>query len=280
MPMPLVTVIIPTYNRLKFLAEAVDSVLNQTFKDFELLIIDDGSTDGTHERFSNAAPPIRYIHQPHTGVSAARNRGIKEAEGSFIAFLDSDDCWLPEKLAVQVDFLQKHPEVLICQTEEKWIRCGKHANPKNIHKKPSGNVFDKSLLLCVISPSAVMMRKKFFEIVGLFDEKLPVCEDYDLWLRAAYRMEVPLIPKPLTVKHGGHDDQLSGTFWGMDRFRVYALQKLLDEPISEEQRSQVTAEIGKKCSILIKGALKRHRYLFAIRAVLTKKIPTRQWGLI
>lgn len=278
--MPLVTVIIPTYNRYNFLCAAVKSVREQTLEDYELIIVDDGSTDGTKDHFGSMRSPVRYIFQDRSGVSAARNNGIRHAEGDFIALLDSDDYWLPEKLSVHVKFMQKHPGVLISQTDETWIRNGERVSQKIKHKKPAGDIFDRSLELCIVSPSAVMMRKEFFEKIGLFDEKLPVCEDYDLWLRTAFQMEVPLIPEALTVKQGGHDDQLSKKLWGMDRFRVYALQKLLGEPISKEQRGKTISEIRKKCSVLAKGAMKRHRYIFAIKTLLVSRFPGKNWRLI
>ena len=278
--MPSVSVIIPTYNRYNFLCAAVRSVLEQTFADYELIIVDDGSDDGTRDHFIHAESPVRYIHQDQTGVSAARNKGIRSAGGKFIAFLDSDDYWLPEKLSIHVEYMQKHPEVLISQTEEIWIRNGARISQKSKHKKPSGDIFDKSLELCIVSPSTVMMRKEFFDKVGLFDERLPVCEDYDLWLRTACQMEVPLIPEALTVKQGGHDDQLSKKLWGIDRFRVYALQKLFAEPISKDQREKVISEIRKKCSVLVNGAMKRHRYLFAFKASMVSRFPAAKWSLI
>lgn len=278
--MPSVSVIIPTNNRYNFLCAAVKSVREQTFEDYELIIVDDGSTDRTKNHFSNAESPIRYIHQDQSGVSAARNNGIRSAVGKYIAFLDSDDYWLPDKLSVHVEFMQENPEVMICQTDETWIRNGKSVSQKSKHKKPSGDIFDRSLELCIVSPSAVMMRKEFFEKVGLFDERLPVCEDYDLWLRTACQMEVPLIPEALTVKQGGHDDQLSKKLWGMDRFRIYALQKLLGERISKEQRKKVISEIRKKSTVLTNGAIKRHRYLFALKTLMVRRFPGAKLSLI
>lgn len=278
--MPLISVIIPTYNRAGFLNEAVSSVLGQTFSNFELIIVDDGSTDGTENLFGSSKPPVRYIRQEQQGVSAARNRGIAEAKGAYIAFLDSDDYWLLDKLSVQVSFLKSNSEILVCQTEERWIRKGKKVNPGIRHIKPSGSLFDRSLELCVVSPSSVMMRREFFQIVGKFDERLPACEDYDLWLRAAYRMNIPLISQELTVKRGGHEDQLSRQLWGMDRFRVYSLQKLLKEPLSPEQRTNTIQALQKKCGVLSNGALKRYRYAFAARIMLTRWFPGQFWGII
>ncbi|MFC1556888.1 glycosyltransferase family 2 protein [candidate division KSB1 bacterium] len=272
--------IIPTRNRLNSLRKAVKSVLEQTFQDFEILIIDDGSTDETFERMCKRRYPVRYYYQPHFGVSAARNRGIGLAKGGYIAMLDSDDTWMPEKLDKQVRFLNDNPDVLICQTEEIWIRNGTQVNPGKRHEKPSGAIFDKSLDLCVVSPSSVMMRTQFFDEVGLFDEKLPACEDYDLWLRAAYRIEIPLIREYLTVKYGGHDDQLSRRHWGMDRFRVYSLQKLLAHPLRDDQRRKVIDEIRKKCAVLLNGAVKRARYYYAFKVMMTRLLPSFKWGIL
>ncbi len=159
--------------------------------------------------------------------SAARNTGVSRSSGRYLALLDSDDLWLPGKLARQTAFMIGRPDVEICQTEEIWIRNGVRVNPKAAHRKPSGDVFLRSLDLCLVSPSAVMMTRELFERAGGFDESFPVCEDYDLWLRIAAERPIPLIPEALVVKRGGHADQLSRSTWGMDRYRVRALQKLL-----------------------------------------------------
>jgi len=278
--MPAVSVIIPTFNRLAMLEKAVSSVLDQSFDDIEIIIVDDGSADGTFNRFNKGRLPLRYIYQPRMGVSAARNRGIKLASGNYIAFLDSDDLWLPRKLEIQVQYLEENPNVLICQTEEIWIRNGKRVNPGYRHLKPSGDIFDRSLELCVVSPSAVMMRKEFFDKAGYFDENLPACEDYDLWLRTSIQMEVPLLSEMLTIRHGGHEDQLSQKYGGMDRFRVYALQKLLQYDLTEEQRQKVAEEIRKKCRIILVGSVKRRRYVYALKTVLTQHFPGINWGIL
>ena len=138
---PCISVIIPTYNRCWILKEAIDSVLSQKFTDFEIIVVDDGSNDATAALLSAYGDQITTIYQENRGVSAARNAGILMAKGNYIAFLDSDDMWLPEKLSCQVDFFQSHPEAVICQTDEIWIRNGVRVNPKNRHKKPSGMIF-------------------------------------------------------------------------------------------------------------------------------------------
>jgi glycosyltransferase involved in cell wall biosynthesis len=237
--------------------EAVESVLTQSYKHFELIVVDDGSTDGTDRELAEFGSHVRLIRQPQTGVSSARNRGVAVARGPYLAFLDSDDLWLPKKLGVQIGFMQEHPEVQICQTDEIWIRRGCRVNPKLKHQKPSGDVFRRSLELCLVSPSAVMMTRDLFNGFGGFDENLPVCEDYDLWLRIGVNHSVPLIPHALTVKRGGHEGQLSHSFCPIDRYRVAALQKLLRNDLAGEKRQWAIETLRRKVSILSQGARKR-----------------------
>ncbi len=254
---PIVSVIIPTYNREHVLERAIQSVLNQTYKNYELIIIDDGSTDDTSKILDKYDKDIRHYSMLHSGVSAARNFGIKKAYGDWIALLDSDDYWLPEKLEKQVKFVSRHPQFKVAQTDEKWIRKGKFVNPMKKHQKHSGWIFEKCLPLCIVSPSAVMIHKEIFDAVGLFDENLPVCEDYDLWLRISRNYQIGLLPEKLIVKTGGHDDQLSRQYWGMDRFRVDALERLLEKELKPWQRELVIREIVKKLEILYIGREKR-----------------------
>jgi len=257
--MPKVSVIIPTYNRLPMLKEAVDSVLTQDFGDMELIVVDDGSTDGTAEEIRQYGGKVKFIqHSENKGVSNARNRGILQARGKYIAFLDSDDLWVKRKLKIQVAFLDDNPHYSICYTDEIWIRKGKRVNPMRKHAKYSGWIFEKCLPLCTISPSSAMMRKTLFSKVGLFDEALPVCEDYDLWLRVSSRFPIFFINRKLIIKRGGHPDQLSQRSWGNDRYRVMALEKLLSEPyLRPEEREMILKEMKKKCQVLYKGFLKR-----------------------
>jgi hypothetical protein len=177
-----------------------------------------------------------------------------------VAFLDSDDFWLPQKLEQQVMIMDQRPELFVCHTEEIWIRRGVRVNPKKKHKKYSGYIFHYCLPLCVISPSSVMIRRELFEKVGYFDENLPACEDYDLWLRITKDYPVYLIETPLIVKRGGHADQLSQKYWGIDRFRIQALEKLLQTgDLSDEQRTQTLQELRRKCEIVASGCLKRQK---------------------
>jgi glycosyltransferase involved in cell wall biosynthesis len=255
----LVSIIIPTYNRAWSIKESIDSVLSQDFNDFELIVIDDGSTDHTLGILNSYGKDILVIHQRNQGVSSARNRGLMEASGSFIAFLDSDDLWLPRKLSIQVDFFHSNPTAMICQTEEIWMRNNVRINPKKRHKKPSGIIFEPSLALCLVSPSAVMTRRNLFDEVGFFDETLPACEDYDLWLRISYKHPVYLIDLPLIIKRGGHDDQLSASA-GLDRYRIKSLEKIIaSDVLTGSQLRAAVKTLEDKCTIYATGCRKRGR---------------------
>lgn len=251
-----VSVIIPTYNRAASLERAIKSVLEQSYRNFELIIIDDGSTDNTQQIIHRYRHKMRFYSQLHRGVSAARNLGLEKAEGTWVAFLDSDDYWLPTKLQRQMAFLRQNPHLMVAQTDEQWIRKGVPVNPMRKHQKYSGWIFERCLPLCIISPSAVIVHQKVFNTIGVFDESFPVCEDYDLWLRVTLKYEVGLLPEKLIVKTGGHSDQLSRKYWGMDRYRVRALEKILQEDLSPAQRRAVLTEIVRKLSILSRGRQK------------------------
>jgi glycosyltransferase involved in cell wall biosynthesis len=255
---PLVSVIIPTYNRAGLVTEAVASVLGQTFRDFELLVVDDGSSDGTAAALARFGDRLAVLRSPsRRGVSAARNAGIAAARGQWLAFLDSDDLWLPDKLAKQTAYLAQHPEILLCQTEEIWVRRGVRVNPPDSHRKVGGNIFLKSLERCLVSPSAVMLHRRLLEEHGGFDENLPAAEDYDLWLRLGWRYEVGLLPEPLIIKRGGHPDQLSRQ-WGLDRWRLRALLKILAEPeLPPALAAAARRVLARKCAIYAQGCEKR-----------------------
>jgi glycosyltransferase involved in cell wall biosynthesis len=254
---PKVSVIIPTYNREKYIERAIKSVLEQTYRDYELIIIDDGSTDNTGKILRKYDKKIRNFSMLHSGVSAARNFGISKAHGEWIALLDSDDYWLPEKLEKQMEYLEKYSNYKVAQVGEKWIRNGKFVNPMKKHRKYSGWIFDKCLPLCIVSPSAVIVHQEIFKEVGLFNENMPVCEDYDLWLRIAKKYPIGLLDEMLIVKTGGHDDQLSRKYWGMDRYRVESMERLLGEDLENWQRELVVRELIKKLEVLYMGRAKR-----------------------
>ena len=257
--MTAVSVIIPTYNRARTLIRAISSVLYQTFTDHEVIVVDDGSNDGTEARLEPVMGRIRYLRHPdNMGVSAARNEGIKASRYPFVAFLDSDDYWLPKKLSAQMDFFERNPGAVACQTEEIWIRKGLRVNPRKRHLKPSGDIFVPSLKLCLVSPSAVVLKRALLDEVGLFDEELPACEDYDLWLRISCRYPIHLIPRRLVVKEGGYPDQLSSNLKGLDLFRIKALVKLLrGGQLTDVQQQATFQELTIKCHIYGNGCLKR-----------------------
>ena len=262
---PFISVIIPTYNRAKELKRAVESVLNQDYTNFDLWIIDDGSTDETSkliEEFKkdhskgdkDLKPTIHYIKTENQGVSAARNVGIHHSKGDWCAFLDSDDEWLKDKLSRQVEFSLDNPEIKIIHGEEIWIRRGKRVNQKKIHQKSGGRIFQRCLKLCLISPSAVMIERGLLEEMNGFDENFVVCEDYDLWLKITSKYEVGYIKEPLITKYGGHDDQLSHKFKAMDYFRVKSIHNLLrSSKIDGEDKQRAEEEIVRKSDILLLG---------------------------
>ena len=253
---PLVSVIIPTFNRGYCVAESIRSVLAQG--ELELIVVNDGSKDATAKELASF-PNIQVINLAENhGVSYARNKGLERARGALICFLDSDDLWEEGKLKAQVQWMQLHPECMAVYTDEIWIRNGVRVNQMKKHQKYSGDIFRQSLPLCIVSPSSVLLRKSVLDEVGGFDELMPVCEDYDLWLRIAARYPFKFLREKLILKRGGHKDQLSRKYWGMDRWRVYALDKLLrGAELNMQQRERVTEMLINKSSILIQGFEKR-----------------------
>ena len=251
-----ISVVIPTYNRYEVLKRALISVYAQRHQPKEVIVIDDGSIDET-SKIINQFPDIKYFYQNNSGVSSARNLGIKKAKFEWIAFLDSDDEWYEDKLQEHLEFHLNYPEFQMSYTDEKWMREGREIKlPKKYHKF-GGYIFKECLSHCIIAPSATLMHKGLLEKVGLFDESLEVCEDYDLWLRVAIENEIGLIDKKLITKHGGDEDQLSMKFWGMDRFRVRALEKLLQEHINKKEL--ISEALLQKYRLLLKGAKKHDK---------------------
>ena len=253
-----VSVVIPTYNRADFVREAIASVLRQDYPHIELIVVDDGSRDGTAAVVSSFGPAVQYLWQENCGVSTARNRGVAASTGGLIAFLDSDDLWLPRKVSAQVAYFEAHPDAQACHTDEIWIRRGVRVNERHTHRKQGGWQFPASLPRCVISPSAVMMRRALWDRLGGFDESLPACEDYDLWLRLTAVVPVGFLTERLVIKRGGHADQLSRSLPVLDRYRVKALEKALATPLPPEYRRAVLEQLVAKCRIVAQGARKRH----------------------
>ena len=255
-----ISVIIPTYNRKNTLPRAVESVLNQTHKPIEIIVVDDGSTDGTKEWFSEMYPLVHYIYQVNSGVSSARNTGINSARGDWIALLDSDDEWLPDKLELQVKLLQNNAELRFCHTNEIWIRNGVRINQMKKHQKYGGNIFNKCLDICRISPSSSLFHTSVIKDVGLFDESLDVCEDYDLWLRITAKYPVLFLDQPLIKKFGGHTDQLSRVFGGIEQYRIRSLEKILTSiSLTGSQFEAARDMLIHKLQIYAKGLKKREK---------------------
>lgn len=256
-----ISVIIPVYNRVNLVGRALASVYRQSLATQEVIVVDDGSGDGTGEYVRTHFPQARYIRQSNQGVSAARNRGIAVARGEWLAFLDSDDEWLPQKLEIQRRALRANPDYRICHSNEVWVRRGRRVNPMRKHAKSGGNIFQRCLPLCVISPSSVILHRSVIETVGAFDEALPACEDYDLWLRVCAVYAVLYIERPLIIKYGGHTDQLSRRYPAMDRFRIEALEKIIHgDSLSEADRHAAVRVLLQKIRFYTNGAQKRERW--------------------
>ena len=267
-----ISTVIPTYNRREFLPRAIDSVLGQTDPPDEIIVVDDGSTDGTSRMLAQRYPTVKVIEQENGGVSAARNTGVEQACFEWLAFLDSDDAWLPRKLERQSAALSENEGILVCHTDDIWMRKGIRVNQGKRYQKAGGRIFRKCLPVCMISSSSVLIDREIFQRVGLFDPSLPAAEDYDLWLRICARYEVLYINEPLIVKYDGHPGQLSHQ-WGIDRYRIAALCKILDSAfLNVPDYTRALETLREKCAIYADGAAKRGKLR---EAELYEKIPGR-----
>lgn len=258
-PKAQISVVIPVYNRARTIRRAIDSVLAQELIPDEIIVVDDGSDDKTPYILNSYLPQIQIVTQENKGVSAARNRGIEAATGRWIAFLDSDDEWQWDKLQKQMSCMKRQGNVRISQTEERWIRNNMRVNPGKKYSKKSGNIYKNCLKTCIVGASTVVCERSLLEEMGGFDENLPVCEDYDLWIRIAAKYPIPLLPEALTIKYGGHPDQLSG-MQAMDRYRVQSLEKIyVQEDLSSQQQNELLDELITKLSYLYEGAVRSNR---------------------
>ena len=287
--MPNVAVVIPVRDRAAMVVEAIASVLAQTYRDLGVVVVDDGSADGSAESaetaLARAAVPARVVRLPardaptppgpprqptpvvaappaavcpgRRGVAAARNAGAAVFDARWLAFLDSDDLWLPAKLERQIAWLAERPRYRLAQTEERWLDGGRHRNPRAWHRKEE-QLLLRSFERCLVSPSAVVLSRELFAEHRGFDEAFAVCEDYELWLRITARERVGLVPERLVVKRGGHPGQLSRSTWGLDRWRVAALAKFLATvPLADAERAAAIAVARGKCAVLASGAERR-----------------------
>ncbi|MBJ57316.1 MAG: glycosyl transferase [Rickettsiales bacterium] len=268
-----ISVVIPSFNREKYLERAIKSILNQSVKVDEIILVDNGSSDNTKLLIKNKYPFVKIYNEDRAGVSFARNTGINKAKNNWIAFLDSDDEWKRLKIEKQVKkIFTSKDRYKIIHTNEIWMRDGKHLNQKKRHEKKEGYLFRDSLNICKISPSSVLMHKSLFHDCGMFNGDLKVCEDYELWLRITSKVLVGLINEPLIIKYGGHDGQLSKKYWGIDRFRVKALENLiLNYGLNSDQEYWATKTLIEKINILLCGAKKRKNYEL-IKRLNKKKI--------
>ena len=252
-----ISVVIPTFNRRQTIGRSIDSVLNQTLFPSEIIVVDDGSTDGTSDYIQSNFPSIRLLQQSNKGVSSARNMGIRSSNSDWVALLDSDDEWFPKKLEKQVMTLSQNLDIKFCHTEEIWIRNGVRVNQMKKHQKYGGHIFNKCLDMCRISPSSVLFHRSILDDVGYFDKDQKVCEDYDLWLRITAKYPVLYIDESLIKKYGGHEDQLSKVKDGIESHRIKVLEKLIMQKFTSVQKNAMLKMLIEKLTIFSIGAQKR-----------------------
>lgn len=249
---PFFSVVIPTFNREETILRSVNSVLNQKFSNFELIVIDDGSTDKTKEVLKDFN--LTYIYKENAGVSSARNLGIKNANADWICFLDSDDEWMPNKLDIFQKSIVANNTYSFFHSNEVWIRNNVRVNAPRKFDKSNLDLFNRSLEMCIISPSTCCIHKHLLEKYNGFNESLLCCEDYDLWLKILLEHKVYFIEDYLTQKYGGHEDQLSTSFVAMDYFKVKSLNAILHSSIPNTvSKNDIVKVLLKKCKFLLLG---------------------------
>lgn len=267
--MPLVSVIIPAYNSARYLPEAIESVLRQTFTDLELLVIDDGSTDETAAVVSRYPAPVRYIRQENGGVAVARNRGIQESRGRYVAFLDADDTWYPDKLKQQVESLQKQSECRLCYSAFTVVDSSLKALYVNRSDR-SGTALEDLLLRgnIVGSICTVLMERSLYEQEGGFDPAFSQCADWDMWIRLARHTEFLYIDTPL-VTYRYHDSMMSRNARLLEDDSIRVLHKGFAIPgLSRSLRARRRAAIGRNYMVLAGSYFHAHRYRDFLRCAL------------
>jgi len=281
---PLVTIVIPTYNRAALLRETLDSVSAQTFRDYEIVVVDDGSTDHTAQMIARRAEPIRYFRQRNEGASSARNHGLREARGSLVAFLDSDDLWLPEYLQACVELLSRRDEVAMVYCDFTCI--GQTGQPVNGHRKfqHDGDVIERLFASTFVHTSCVTARRSVVLDAGGFDESLPTNEDYDLWLRLALQHPFGLVPRVLCrrrthslslSRNGRSENLLRKTALLEDFYHRHGAGRI-DPHIAHRRLGKVHYSAGK--SLLRDGSFQHARHLLQ-RSLHYRPVAPKTWGL-
>ena len=269
---PLVSVILPTYNRRGVLGDSVRSVLAQTYRNFELIIVDDGSTDGTAELVRSICPAAAYVWQPHAGVAAARNRGLAEARGQLIALQDSDDLWHPEKLGLQVGVLANDPSVGVVCTAKRTIDKDGRVIGKQWKQLHSGWVTE-SLFKCVFvtTPSAVV-RRRVVEQLGEFDGKLRITSDYQFWLRASLVTKFVAMDEPLVDVRRWPDRLTSAKAEGAVRQYQMLLEFYDELGGCKVIRAGIAERTLAKAALRAGRILRKDGYLTTAKKMLTKSL--------
>ncbi len=248
-----VSVIIPVYNRTFSIRDAVESVLIQSIKPSEIIVIDDGSSFDTVSYLKNYMHHIRLIKlNKNKGVSFARNTGIKAACGEYIAFLDSDDLFLPKKLECQINYMAEN-NLLISHTDEFWYRKDSWVNQGKSSKRYGGYIFDKILDKCRISPSSLIVHKSVFDEAGYFNEDLKVCEDYEISLRFALKYKIGYLEKKLIIKRAVEENSLSAGICHIEYIRYEILEKLyrkINNTLDLNSKNALIREIERKKQII------------------------------
>ena len=260
---PLVSVIIPVYNRFEMAKEAISSVIGQTYRNFEVIIVDDGSIDMTPviATYFRDDSRVKYISIEHSGMPGfVRNKGVEIAEGKYLAFIDSDDLWMESKLEKQLRFLENNSEYKVIHTREAWIRNGKTISQSGFTHKRSGDIFRDALEKCIIGPSTVLIETDLYKTLGGFRDDIEIAEDYELWLRLTDANKIAYIDEALITKRAGHIGQLSEKYGQIEIFRIRGLQKLVEQSyFSLKNQKMAEQELAKKCRIYAAGCRKRNK---------------------